>query len=122
MHHRINGLCSVSQIAPVENDDSYDELKRDAKTCLSLMSQGLLYTDQIPLVLSVLKEASHLEAKTVTPRLARLKKLFRIFLHLGLAKMLQTFNIINAVDECSLIEFQTNQTSANLKYLQSIKC
>ena len=27
---------------PVENDDSYDELKRDAKTCLSLMSQGLL--------------------------------------------------------------------------------
>lgn len=75
----MNGLCSVSQIAPVENDDSYDELKRDAKTCLSLMSQGLLYTDQIPLVLCVLKEASHLEAKAVTPHLARLKELFRIF-------------------------------------------
>lgn len=44
------------QIAPVENDDSYDELKRDAKTCLSLMSQGLLYPDQIPLVLEVLQE------------------------------------------------------------------
>lgn len=46
------------QIAPVENDDSYDELKRDAKTCLSLMSQGLLYPEQIPLVLSVLNEVS----------------------------------------------------------------
>lgn len=46
------------QIAPVENDDSYDELKRDAKTCLSLMSQGLLYTEQIPMVLSVLQEVS----------------------------------------------------------------
>lgn len=44
------------QIAPVENDDSYDELKRDAKTCLSLMSQGLLYPQQIPLVLKVLHE------------------------------------------------------------------
>lgn len=48
------------QIAPVENDDSYDELKRDAKTCLSLMSQGLLYTEQIPMVLSVLQEVGHL--------------------------------------------------------------
>lgn len=46
------------QIAPVENDDSYDELKRDAKTCLSLMSQGLLYPEQIPLVLQVLSEVS----------------------------------------------------------------
>lgn len=46
------------QIAPVENDDSYDELKRDAKTCLSLMSQGLLYPEQIPLVLKVLNEVS----------------------------------------------------------------
>lgn len=44
------------QIAPVENDDSYDELKRDAKTCLSLMSQGLLYSEQIPMVLNALQE------------------------------------------------------------------
>lgn len=44
------------QIAPVENDDSYDELKRDAKMCLSLMSQGLLYPEQIPMVLKVLHE------------------------------------------------------------------
>lgn len=42
----------------MENDDSYDELKRDAKTCLSLMSQGLLYSEQIPLVLGVLREVS----------------------------------------------------------------
>ena len=47
------------QIAPVENDDSYDELKRDAKTCLSLMSQGLLYPEQIPQVLHRLQEVSH---------------------------------------------------------------
>lgn len=50
------------QIAPVENDDSYDELKRDAKTCLSLMSQGLLYSEQIPMVLNVLQEVSYKEA------------------------------------------------------------
>ncbi|MBN3306472.1 PSME4 protein, partial [Amia calva] len=49
-------LPLLFKIAPVENDDSYDELKRDAKTCLSLMSQGLLYPEQIPLVLSMLKE------------------------------------------------------------------
>uniref|UniRef100_A0A3Q3VQG8 Proteasome activator subunit 4 n=1 Tax=Mola mola TaxID=94237 RepID=A0A3Q3VQG8_MOLML len=49
-------LPLLFKIAPVENDDSYDELKRDAKTCLSLMSQGFLYTEQIPMVLSVLKE------------------------------------------------------------------
>lgn len=49
-------LRLLFQIAPVENDDSYDELKRDAKTCLSLMSQELLYTEQIPMVLSVLQE------------------------------------------------------------------
>ncbi|KAF7220060.1 proteasome activator complex subunit 4A isoform X2 [Nothobranchius furzeri] len=49
-------LPLLFKIAPVENDDSYDELKRDAKTCLSLMSQGLLYSDQIPMVLDVLKE------------------------------------------------------------------
>lgn len=53
-------VCPVLQIAPVENDDSYDELKRDAKTCLSLMSQGLLYTEQIPMVLSTLQEVSQL--------------------------------------------------------------
>lgn len=53
----IADLFSVGlQIAPVENDDSYDELKRDAKTCLSLMSQGLLYPEQIPMVLCVLHE------------------------------------------------------------------
>lgn len=46
----------VFQIAPVENDNSYDELKRDAKLCLSLMSQGLLYPHQVPLVLQVLKQ------------------------------------------------------------------
>uniref|UniRef100_A0A673CDK3 Proteasome activator subunit 4a n=1 Tax=Sphaeramia orbicularis TaxID=375764 RepID=A0A673CDK3_9TELE len=49
-------LPLLFKIAPVENDDSYDELKRDAKTCLSLMSQGLLYPEQIPMVLSTLQE------------------------------------------------------------------
>ncbi|KAM9803831.1 proteasome activator complex subunit 4A [Neosynchiropus ocellatus] len=49
-------LPLLFKIAPVENDDSYDELKKDAKTCLSLMSQGLLYPEQIPMVLSVLQE------------------------------------------------------------------
>lgn len=60
-------LCPLLQIAPVENDDSYDELKRDAKTCLSLMSQGLLYTEQIPMVLSALQEVSHLAAVAAIP-------------------------------------------------------
>lgn len=54
----VTPFCICLQIAPVENDDSYDELKRDAKTCLSLMSQGLLYPEQIPLVLKVLNEVS----------------------------------------------------------------
>ncbi|CAK6951662.1 proteasome activator complex subunit 4A isoform X1 [Scomber scombrus] len=49
-------LPLLFKIAPVENDDSYDELKRDAKTCLALMSQGLLYSDQIPMVLSALQK------------------------------------------------------------------
>ncbi|XP_011482882.1 proteasome activator complex subunit 4 isoform X2 [Oryzias latipes] len=49
-------LPLLFKIAPVENDDSYDELKRDAKTCLSLISQGLLYPEQIQMVLTVLKE------------------------------------------------------------------
>ncbi|KAJ8385476.1 hypothetical protein AAFF_G00185720 [Aldrovandia affinis] len=49
-------LPLLFKIAPVENDDSYDELKRDAKTCLSLMSQGLLYPEQIPQVLRALQE------------------------------------------------------------------
>lgn len=40
----------------MENDNSYDELKRDAKLCLSLMSQGLLYPHQVPLVLQVLNQ------------------------------------------------------------------
>lgn len=43
----------------MENDDSYDEMKTDAKTCLSLMSQGLLYSEQIPQVLSALEEVTH---------------------------------------------------------------
>lgn len=60
-------LRPLLQIAPVENDDSYDELKRDAKTCLSLMSQGLLYSEQIPMVLSALQEVSYLAAVAVTP-------------------------------------------------------
>ncbi|XP_016297828.1 proteasome activator complex subunit 4A isoform X3 [Sinocyclocheilus anshuiensis] len=51
-------LPLLFKIAPVENDDSYDEMKRDAKTCLSLMSQGLLYSEQIPQVLSALEEIS----------------------------------------------------------------
>ncbi|XP_036438981.1 proteasome activator complex subunit 4A isoform X1 [Colossoma macropomum] len=51
-------LPLLFKIAPVENDDSYDEMKTDAKTCLSLMSQGLLYTEQIPQVLSTLQEIS----------------------------------------------------------------
>lgn len=59
-------VCLVLQIAPVENDDSYDELKRDAKTCLTLMSQGLLYTEQIPMVLITLQEVSHLYITSLT--------------------------------------------------------
>ncbi|KAG7228067.1 hypothetical protein INR49_005689 [Caranx melampygus] len=43
-------------IAPVEIDESYDEMKQDARTCLSLMSQGLLYPEHIPLVLAALEE------------------------------------------------------------------
>lgn len=46
------------KIAPVENDNSYDELKRDAKLCLSLMSQGLLYPQQVPLILQVLSQTA----------------------------------------------------------------
>ncbi|KAM7385735.1 hypothetical protein PAMP_001796 [Pampus punctatissimus] len=53
---QIRLLPLLFKIAPVENDDSYDELKRDAKTCLSLMSQGLLYPEQIPMVLRALQE------------------------------------------------------------------
>ncbi|KAI1887190.1 hypothetical protein AGOR_G00203600 [Albula goreensis] len=49
-------LPLLFKIAPVENDDSYDEMKRDAKACLSLMSQGLLYPEQIPHVLLALQE------------------------------------------------------------------
>uniref|UniRef100_A0A671QJ67 Proteasome activator complex subunit 4A n=1 Tax=Sinocyclocheilus anshuiensis TaxID=1608454 RepID=A0A671QJ67_9TELE len=51
-------LPLLFKIAPVENDDSYDEMKRDAKTCLSLMSQGLLYSEQIPQVLSISRSSS----------------------------------------------------------------
>ncbi|KAI4905889.1 hypothetical protein NFI96_014094 [Prochilodus magdalenae] len=51
-------LPLLFKIAPVENDDSYDEMKTDAKTCLFLMSQGLLYQEQIPQVLRTLQEIS----------------------------------------------------------------
>ncbi|KAF7252296.1 Proteasome activator complex subunit 4 [Varanus komodoensis] len=54
------------KIAPVENDNSYDELKRDAKMCLSLMSQGLLYPQQVPLVLQVLKQVREMAATTLS--------------------------------------------------------
>uniref|UniRef100_A0A3B5LCD9 Proteasome activator Blm10 mid region domain-containing protein n=1 Tax=Xiphophorus couchianus TaxID=32473 RepID=A0A3B5LCD9_9TELE len=40
----------------LEIDESYDEMKQDARTCLSLMSQGLLYPEHIPLVLAALEE------------------------------------------------------------------
>ncbi|KAM6951408.1 proteasome activator complex subunit 4B [Aplochiton taeniatus] len=49
-------LPLLFKIAPVEIDESYDEMKQDARTCLSLMSQGLLYAEQIPPVLTVLEE------------------------------------------------------------------
>ncbi|XP_044145613.1 proteasome activator complex subunit 4 isoform X2 [Bufo gargarizans] len=51
-------LPLLFKIAPVENDNNYDELKRDAKLCLSLMSQGLLYPEQVPLALDVLKQTA----------------------------------------------------------------
>uniref|UniRef100_A0A673FRQ3 Proteasome activator complex subunit 4B-like n=1 Tax=Sinocyclocheilus rhinocerous TaxID=307959 RepID=A0A673FRQ3_9TELE len=60
-------LPLLFKIAPVENDDSYDELKRDAKMCLSLMSQGLLYPEQIPTVLKVLHELVVLTDLLVSP-------------------------------------------------------
>uniref|UniRef100_A0A8C7ZN05 Proteasome activator complex subunit 4 n=1 Tax=Oryzias sinensis TaxID=183150 RepID=A0A8C7ZN05_9TELE len=41
---------------PTVPTTSYDEMKQDARTCLSLMSQGLLYPEHIPLVLSGLEE------------------------------------------------------------------
>uniref|UniRef100_A0A3P8U275 Uncharacterized protein n=1 Tax=Amphiprion percula TaxID=161767 RepID=A0A3P8U275_AMPPE len=49
-------IYSKRCIAPVEIDESYDEMKQDARTCLSLMSQGLLYPEHIPLVLAALEE------------------------------------------------------------------
>ncbi|KAF3853762.1 hypothetical protein F7725_014450 [Dissostichus mawsoni] len=49
-------LPLLFKIAPVEIDESYDEMKQDARTCLSLMSQGLLYPEHIPLVLAALDE------------------------------------------------------------------
>lgn len=51
----------------MENDDSYDEMKRDAKTCLSLMSQGLLYSEQISQVLDALEEVTVSAYKAHTP-------------------------------------------------------
>uniref|UniRef100_A0A665UKH4 Proteasome activator subunit 4b n=1 Tax=Echeneis naucrates TaxID=173247 RepID=A0A665UKH4_ECHNA len=49
-------LPLLFKIAPVEIDESYDEMKQDARTCLSLMSQGLLYPEHIPLVLAALED------------------------------------------------------------------
>ncbi|XP_068162395.1 proteasome activator complex subunit 4B-like [Antennarius striatus] len=49
-------LPLLFKIAPVEIDENYDEMKQDARTCLSLMSQGLLYFEHIPLVLTALEE------------------------------------------------------------------
>nr|XP_046233652.1 proteasome activator complex subunit 4B-like [Scatophagus argus] len=49
-------LPLLFKIAPVEIDENYDEMKQDARTCLSLMSQGLLYPEHIPLVLAALEE------------------------------------------------------------------
>ncbi|XP_061787911.1 proteasome activator complex subunit 4B-like [Nerophis lumbriciformis] len=49
-------LPLLFKIAPVEIDESYDEMKQDARTCLSLMSQGLLYPQHIALVLAALEE------------------------------------------------------------------
>lgn len=40
----------------MEIDENYDEMKQDARTCLSLMSQGLLYPEHIPMVLAALEE------------------------------------------------------------------
>ncbi|KAM5165243.1 proteasome activator complex subunit 4 [Mantella aurantiaca] len=51
-------LPLLFKIAPVENDTNYDELKRDAKMCLSLMSQGLLYPEQVPMAFEVLKQTA----------------------------------------------------------------
>ncbi|KAE8600768.1 hypothetical protein XENTR_v10013403 [Xenopus tropicalis] len=51
-------LPLLFKIAPVENDTNYDELKRDAKTCLSVMSQDLLHPVQVPLVLNVLRQTA----------------------------------------------------------------
>ncbi|XP_037836937.1 proteasome activator complex subunit 4B isoform X1 [Kryptolebias marmoratus] len=49
-------LPLLFKIAPVEIDESCDEMKQDARTCLSLMSQGLLYPEHIPPVLAALEE------------------------------------------------------------------
>ncbi|KAK7918864.1 hypothetical protein WMY93_010148 [Mugilogobius chulae] len=51
-------LPLLFKIAPVEIDENYDEMKQDARTCLSLMSQGLLYPEHVPLVLAALEEMS----------------------------------------------------------------
>ncbi|XP_046888598.1 proteasome activator complex subunit 4B-like [Hypomesus transpacificus] len=51
-------LPLLFKIAPVEMDENYDEMKQDARTCLSLMSQGLLYPDHVPTVLAALQEMS----------------------------------------------------------------
>ncbi|KAJ8365240.1 hypothetical protein SKAU_G00140710, partial [Synaphobranchus kaupii] len=59
VREQVQLLPLLFKIAPVENDDSYDEMKRDAKACLSLMSQGLLYPEQIPEVLRMLEEIAH---------------------------------------------------------------
>lgn len=67
---RVSSYLSPSlspQIAPVEIDESYDEMKQDARTCLSLMSQGLLYPEHIPLVLAALEEVTHTPHPHIPP-------------------------------------------------------
>lgn len=67
-------VCLSLQIAPVEIDESYDEMKQDARTCLSLMSQGLLYPEHIPLVLAALEEVyTHIHKHTHRQRLTEKK-------------------------------------------------
>ncbi|XP_069464332.1 proteasome activator complex subunit 4 isoform X2 [Ambystoma mexicanum] len=56
---QIQLLPILFKIAPVENDNNYDELKIDAKMCLSLMSQGLLYPEQVASVLEALQQTAN---------------------------------------------------------------
>uniref|UniRef100_A0AAR2INB5 Proteasome activator Blm10 mid region domain-containing protein n=1 Tax=Pygocentrus nattereri TaxID=42514 RepID=A0AAR2INB5_PYGNA len=76
-------LPLLFKIAPVENDDSFDEMKTDAKTCLSLMSQGLLYTEQIPQVLSTLQESSSWHARYTVLTYLQIMVFYNLFTFLS---------------------------------------